>query len=484
MELNILKSWLFEAADILRGPVDQSDYKAYIFPLLFLKRISDVYDEERNEALEEYGEDFNDEHRFVIPEGCHWEDIRQTTTNVGNKLQISMRNIESSNPYTLHGIFGDTQWTNKDKLSDALLMDLIEHFSEKNLGNRNVNPSTMGDAYEFLIERFADLSNKKAGEFYTPRSVVRLMTMILAPKEKMSIYDPACGTGGMLLEAIDYLKKQDQEFRNLKLYGNEKNLTTASIARINMFLHDITDFEIVRADTLRYPTFFENDSLKKFDLVIANPPFSLKNWGRNLWSTDQRNSIGVLPPESNGDFAWILHMLNSLKDDGKMAVVLPHGVLYRAGAEQKIRRYLLENDFIEAVIGLGPNLFYGTSFSACIIVINKRKESSKINKVQFIDASKMYKAKKSQNVMLDDHVTTTFNLYNSYRNKENLSLITDLESIKENNYNLNLSLYISPLEVLVMENLQEAYNKMNGTYLLSKEADNKLIEMLLQLEEF
>jgi type I restriction enzyme M protein len=483
MELNILKSWLFEAANILRGPVDQSDYKAYIFPLLFLKRISDVYDEEKTEAIREYGEDFADEHRFNIPAECHWEDIRKVTTDVGQKLQSSMRKIEVANPDSLYGIFGDTQWTNKEKLSDALLVDLIEHFSEKNLGNKNVNPNTMGSAYEYLIERFADLSNKKAGEFYTPRSVVRLMTMILNPQEKMSIYDPACGTGGMLLEAIDYLKKQGQEYRNLKLYGNEKNLTTSAIARINMFLHDITDFEIVRTDTLKKPAFFEEDKLKKFNLVIANPPFSLKNWGREEWENDERNNLGILPPKTNGDFAWILHMLKSLKENGKMAIVLPHGVLFRAGAEQKIRKEFLEKDYFETVIGLGPNLFYGTPIKTSIIILNKNKKQIKKDKVQFIDASSFYKPGKAQNSMLHEHVDGIYQLYKSYKNEEGLAAIVGMDKIRNEDYNLNITRYVEKVAEEDKVTLEEAYEEMVKAYQLSKRADDKVIEMLLKMEE-
>lgn len=483
MELKTLKSWLFEAANILRGPVDQSDYKAYIFPLLFLKRISDVYNEEKEEALKMYGRDFEDEHRFIIPDGAHWRDIRSTTKNVGDKLQKSMLKIESANPQTLHGIFGDTQWTNKEKLPDSLLINLIEHFSEYNLNNKNVTPSTMGDAYEYLIKKFADLSNKKAGEFYTPRKVVRLMTMILAPEEKMSIYDPACGTGGMLLEAIDYLKDHGREYRTLKLFGNEKNLTTSAIARINMFLHDIEDFEIVRTDTLKEPVFYDEDRLRKFDLVIANPPFSLKNWGHDEWQNDERNSLGILPPKTNGDFSWIIHMLSSLNDNGKMAIVLPHGVLFRGGVEQKLRKALLEQDLFEAVIGLAPNLFYGTNISACILVLNKKKAEDRKDKIQFIDASDLYKANSAQNYMLEEHVEETFCLYKANESVEGLSSIVTFDDIKANDFNMNISRYVEKPQVDDGITLEMAYEKMMKAYKSSMQADDEILEMLYVMEE-
>lgn len=260
LPLNVIETWLFKAADMLRGPVDAADYKTYIFPLLFFKRICDVYDEEYQKALEEAGGDieealFRENYHFVIPEGCHWKDVRSRTENVGQALSAAMRCIEKENQETLYEIFGDAQWTNKQLFSDKILIDLIEHFSEHNLSNSNVEPDLAGQAYEYLIKKFADLSNKKAGEFYTPRPVIRLMTLILQPKEGEMVYDPACGTGGMLLEAFNYVRTHGRDYRRLRLYGQEKNLTTSSIARMNIILHGLDDFTIVRGDTLRRPAF-------------------------------------------------------------------------------------------------------------------------------------------------------------------------------------------------------------------------------------
>lgn len=289
--LSQLEQYLSKAAWILKGPVDAADFKSYIFPLLFFKRISDVYSEEYQQALKESGGDeeyakLPEFHRFTIPEGCHWNDVRQTTTNVGQKLQYAFREIEKTNQKYLYGIFGDTQWSNKEKLSDELLVDLIEHFSSYILSNSTVESDLLGQAYEYLIKSFADQTNKKAGEFYTPRSVVHLMTEILNPQSGDTVYDPACGTGGMLLEAINHVKKMGKDARTLKLFGQEKNLTTSTISRMNMFLHNIEDFSIVRGDTLRNHAFFNGDELATFDCVIANPPFSLKNWGAKYWEQD------------------------------------------------------------------------------------------------------------------------------------------------------------------------------------------------------
>ena len=326
-----LESHLWESANILRGPVDAADFKTYIFPLLFFKRICDVWDEEYQEIVDETGDEqlacFPESHRFQIPQDCHWNDVRAKAANIGAALHHAMRGIEQANPDTLYGVFGDAQWSNKDRLSDALLKDLIEHFSRISFDNQNIASDVLGDAYEYLIKKFADATNKKAGEFYTPRSVVRLMIDMLDPKEGQTIYDPACGTGGMLLAAVQHVHEQHGDVKRLwgKLYGQEKNLTTSSIARMNLFLHGIEDFQIVRGDTLRNPAFFDGDRLASFDCVIANPPFSLEKWGEELWINDPfgRNFAG-LPPSSSGDFAWVQHMVKSMADDtGRMAVVLP-----------------------------------------------------------------------------------------------------------------------------------------------------------------
>ncbi|MCB0035558.1 MAG: SAM-dependent DNA methyltransferase, partial [Anaerolineales bacterium] len=356
----------------------RTDWKSYILPLLFFKRICDVWDEEHVEMLETYGQDFADEHRFQLPEGCHWNDVRETPLNVGTALNNALRGIESANQKHLYGVFGDAQWTNKDRLPDALLKDLFEHFSKLSLGNKDVKNDVMGDAYEYLIKQFADSTNKKAGEFYTPRSVVRLMVDMLDPQEGETVYDPACGTGGMLLAAVAHVRETGGDPRTFfgKLYGQERNLTTASVARMNMLLHGIEDFAIERGDTLRNPVFSDPDTggLATFDCVIANPPFSLKDWGLEVWESDPwARPFAGLPTKSSGDFAWVQHMIKSMKaNTGRMAVVLPQGALFRGGAEGDIRQKLLEMDLVEAVIGLAPNLFYGTGLAACILILRQR----------------------------------------------------------------------------------------------------------------
>ncbi len=444
-----LEQHLAKAAWILKGPVDAADFKVYIFPILFFKRISDVYDEEFQKILKESGGDRNyaglsDFHRFAIPQGCHWNDVRAVTTNVGQALQNSFREIEKTNQRFLYGIFGDAPWTNKEKLPDHLLTDLIEHFSEYNLSNENVNPDILGQAYEYLIKQFADLTNKKAGEFYTPRSVVHLMGLIIDPNEGESVYDPACGTGGMLLECIESLRRQGKDPRTLKLFGQERNVTTSSIARINMFLHGVEDFEIGRGDTLRNPAFYEGDKIAAFDCVIANPPFSLKKWGDDLWMNDPygRNFAGT-PPGGNGDLAWVQHMIKSMSyPHGRVAVVLPHGALFRKGKEGEIRKKILEMDILEAVIGLGPNIFYGASLAACILVFRANKVDSKKGQVLFIDASDQIKVGRAQNYLEQEHIDRIYSWYQVFRDVDNCSKVATLAEISKNDGNLNIPLYV------------------------------------------
>lgn len=484
LSLSQLEQYLSKAAWILKGPVDASDFKVYIFPLLFFKRLSDVYDEEYLQALEESDGDMEyaslpEFHRFEIPADCHWKNVRETTSNIGLAIEKALRGIEQANQEYLYGIFGDAQWSNKNKLSDRLLVDLIEHFSQYNLSNSNVDADLLGNAYEYLIKHFADLTNKKAGEFYTPRSVVHLLGLILDPKEGESIYDPACGTGGMLLECVDHLKEQGNDYRTLKLYGQEKNLTSSSIARMNMFLHGIEDFEIHRGDTLRSPAFFEADGLKTFDCVIANPPFSLKDWGADNWVNDPygRNIAGT-PPKGNGDMAWVQHMIKSMNSTGRMTVVLPHGALFRKGAEGKIRQALLEQDLLEAVIGLGPNIFYGTQLAACVMVFKQQKERDKRGKVLFIDASEQVRVGRAQNFLEKEHVSQIFNWFQGYQDAENYVKVASLEDIQENDFNLNIPLYVEKIIEDNLPTVEEALADLKTAWEASLEAEEKFKNVL------
>ncbi|MBL8021696.1 MAG: SAM-dependent DNA methyltransferase [Leptospirales bacterium] len=487
--LSQLESHLWESANILRGPVDAADFKTYVFPLLFFKRLSDVHDEEYAAALQEGSDDeeyalFPQNYRFQIPKGCHWIDVRAKATNVGQALQKALRGIEKANPETLYGIFGDAQWTNKDRLSDALLRDLIEHFSKINLGNEAADSDILGQSYEYLIKKFADATNKKAGEFYTPRSVVRLLVNILDPHAGESVYDPACGTGGMLIEAIHHVREHHEDDRTLwgKLFGQEKNLTTSAIARMNLYLHGSSDFQIVRGDTLRQPAFFSVDALATFDCVIANPPFSLEKWGEEVWTSDPfgRNFAGM-PPGKSGDYAWVQHMIKSMAPvSGRMAVVLPHGALFRMGKEGEIRKKILGMDLLEAVIGLGPNLFYGTGLAACVLVFRQKKRKDRKNKILIIDASREFKTGRAQNELLPEHVDRIYKWYKDCKDVEGTVKVVSLSDVAINDFNLNIPRYVEPRSDQEVMSVEEAKKQLLSSVEAAFAAEEKLISLLMK----
>ncbi|MEU4417092.1 type I restriction-modification system subunit M [Nocardia salmonicida] len=469
-----LEQYLAKAADLLRGSIDQADFKAYIFPLMFFKRISDVYMEEFAEALEESGGDhefaaFAENHRFAIPDGSLWDDVRSRTENIGTALQQAFREIEKANPETLFGIFGNANWTNKDKLPDRKLADLIEHFSSKALTNAAVAPDVFGNAYEYLIKRFADQSNKKAGEYYTPRSVVSLLINILDPQEGETVYDPACGTGGMLIEVIEHVKAAGGSPKTLwgKLYGQEKVLTTSAIARMNLLLHGIEDFKIIREDTLRMPAFFTGNHLAQFDCVVANPPFSLKNWGESEWPSDKwgRNQFGGVPPKGYADWAWVQHMLTSARPGtGRVAVVLPQGALFRQGTEGKIRTSIVKAGFIEAVIGLAPNLFYGTGLAACVLILRRRKQPDNQRKVLFINGESLFKRGRNQNTLEPEHAQQLLNAYETFDDISGLAHVAPAAEIAANGYNLNIPLYVAPADTAEKLTLADALGDLEAAH--------------------
>ncbi len=487
--LQALERHLWEAAHIITGPIDASDYKTYIFPILFFKRVCDVYDEEFAQAMEFYGDEemarSPEQHRIQVPEGCHWRDVIETTSDVGKTLKSAFMGIEKANE-RLYGIFGDASWTNKERLPDHLLLQLLNHFNKMDLSVQHVRVDDMGRAYEYLIKRFADKANKKAGEFYTPRSIVRLMVNILDPQPGETVYDPACGTGGMLLETVHHVKEQGGDPRLLTLKGQEKNLTTEAIARMNLYLHGMEDFEVRRGDTLRDPKFLVADRLEQFDCVIANPPFSLKEWGYDSWSLDPFNRHGFgLAPKTNGDFAWVMHMYSSMKTSGRMAIVLPHGVLFRSGAEAKIRKKLLDQGVIEAVIGLAGNLFYGTGIPACILILRKTERNKA--PVLFINAEEIYTKGRAQNTMSLEQSDEIYGIYQSQNKKaheqEGVSRWVEYIELKENDFNLNIARYVQkPLEeetITVEEALRDFKEKLSA---LEKAEDE--LELLLEREGF
>jgi type I restriction enzyme M protein len=487
LTLSQLTSYLWEAANILRGsPVDRTDWKSYILPLLFFKRICDQWDEENAAMLAEYGEDFADQHRFQLPEGAHWNDVRATPKNVGTALSNAMRAVEAANQKHLYGVFGDAQWTNKDRLPDELLKDLIEHFSSLLIGNASVASDVMGDAYEYLIKQFADATNKKAGEFYTPRSVVRLMVDIVDPQEGETVYDPACGTGGMLLAAVEHVHARGGDPRTFfgKIFGQEKNLTTASVARMNLFLHGLEDFVIERGDTLRNPVFADASTggLGTFDVVIANPPFSLEAWGRELWESDPwGRAFAGLPTDSNADMAWVQHMVASMATGtGRMAVVLPQGALFRSGVEGQIRQHLLKADLVEAVIGLAPNLFYGTGLAACVLVLRRHKAPARQGKVIVIDASSLFRRGRAQNFLEPEHASQIHGWVSAFADVEDRARVVGLEEIEQERWTLNISRYVLLPIGADIPPLPEAVAAFKDALVKCREAEDQLRTVMLE----
>jgi type I restriction enzyme M protein len=443
-----LESYLWGAAVLLRGTIDAGDYKQFIFPLLFYKRLCDVFDEETVTALRDSGGDqdfalFPENHRFQVPADAHWRELRKVNRDVGRGLQQAMRAIETANPDKLFGIFGDAQWTNKDRLSDAMLRDLIEHFSTLELTVANLPEDELGQGYEYLIKKFADDSGHTAAEFYTNRTVVHLMTEMLDVQPGESVYDPTCGSGGMLLSCIAHLRSQKMEWRNVKLYGQERNLMTSSIARMNCFLHGIEDFRIERGDTLAEPKLVEGDRLQRFDVVLANPPYSIKQWNRDAFAADPwgRNVFGV-PPQGRADYAFQQHILQSLKPKtGRCAVLWPHGVLFRK-EEAEMRRKLIEADLIECVLGLGPNLFYNSPMEACVLVCRTQKPKTRRGKILFINAVNEVTRERAQSFLTDEHLQRVVRAYQDFQDEPGFTRVVPIEEIRAKEGNLSIPLYV------------------------------------------
>lgn len=443
-----LEDYLWGAANILRGMIDAADFKQYIFPLLFFKRVSDLWDEEFKRALDESDGDlsyaeFAENHRFQIPAGCHWDDIRKKSIDVGAALQQALNGIEKANFEMLHDVFGDAQWTNKRRMSDEKMLDLIEHFNQMNLSVANVPHDIMGEGYEYLIKKFADDSGHTAAEFYTNRTVVKLMTQITDPKSTESIYDPTCGSGGILLSSALHLKAQGKEYRTLKLYGQELNLITSAIARINMFMHNVDEFLIVQGDTLDSPQILENDELKQFDVIMANPPYSVKKWSQQKWMNDPfgRNIWGT-PPQGCADYAFQQHIMKSLNPEtGRSVVLWPHGVLFR-DSEAGIRKRMIEEDYVDAVIGLGKNLFYNSSMESCLLVCRMKKPAERKGKIIFIDAKEELHIERTNAWLEPQHIKKISETYWKFKDEAGFAKVMSILEVLANNGNLSLQLYV------------------------------------------
>lgn len=448
MTIDELKSYLWQSAVLLRSNIDAGAYKQYIFPLMFFKRICDVYDEETEKAIAKYGDDIDlypeeELHTFIVPKGHHWNDVRQVTEDVDRAIVTAFKEIEKVNGEKMTGIFGDGAWTNKNRLPDRLLKDLLEHFSSRSLSLENCPEDELGNGYEYLIKQFADDSGHTAQEFYTNRTVVHLMTEILQPQSGESVYDPTCGSAGMLISCIAHLKENGQEWRNIQAYGQEINQLTCAIGRMNLFLHGVEDFHIVNDDTLKNPAFIEHGQLQQFDIVLANPPYSIKQWDRGAFENDKygRNFLGT-PPQGRADFAFFQHIIKSMKPDtGRCAILFPHGVLFR-GEETDIRKKLVESDLVECVIGIGKNLFFNSPMDACIVICRTCKPFDRRGKVLFINAKDEVTRKNSESYLEDTHIEKIAGVYHRFETIDGFSAIADNDSILEHDGKLSIALYV------------------------------------------
>ncbi|MDF5700445.1 type I restriction-modification system subunit M [Vibrio parahaemolyticus] len=536
ISLEELKTWLWGSANIMRGTVDSSDFKNYIFGLLFLKRLSDVFDERVEAVMEEEGCSVEEAMALIqednpeqfVPVYARWNKLIERTENIGEYIDEAFAEIEHQNP-SLEKVLTAIQFGDKEKLSNDLLTRLLRHFNQHKLGNKNLyKADLLGDAYEYLIGKFADDAGKKGGEFYTPHEVVELIVKLIDPQPGHEIYDLTCGCGGMLVESARHIKENYENGTimgkpNCKLYGQEKNLGTWAIAKLNMFLHNL-DGDIKRGDTLVNPLHKNGEGLQTFDRVIANPPFSQSKWWEPLelndgkiidgksgkernvkYSTDLKDPYGRfglgVAPRTKADLAFVQHMVASTKDDGRIGVVVPHGVLFREGDEGKIRKGMLigndefKGDLIEGVVGLPPALFFNTGIAAAVLIINKNKPAALKNKVIFVDASAEFGEGKAMNYLRESDIRRITTEYSKAKQtlvdvgeqtedklSELLDAVTvdkylrvvDIAEIKKNDFNLNISRYIDTSEQEEIINIQNTLDNLHSLELQLKEVDKQL----------
>lgn len=490
-----LESYLWGAATLLRGLIDASDYKQYIFPLLFFKRLSDVWDEDYREAYEDSQDDgyatatAND--RFTIPEGAHWKDARDASRDVGRTLLNAYQAIEVANPQRLQGVFGNASWTDKAQMPDETLKNLIEHFSKHTLSLANVPEDELGNGYEYLIKQFADDSGHTAQEFYTNRTLVHLMAQMLEPKTGETIYDPTCGTGGMLISCLAEVKRNGGDTRTMGLYGQELINITAAIARMNLVLHGVADFDIRSGNILHDPALIEGDRLKTFDVVLANPPYSIKTWNREAWQSDPwgRNFLGT-PPQGRADYAFFQHILKSMDPKtGRCAILFPHGVLFR-NEEAEMRTRLVESDLAECVLGLGPGLFYNSPMEACVVICRSSKQDDRKGKIQFIDASDRFAQRRGMTYLSNANQREIAEVYLGFRQVSGFSSIASIADVLENDGKFSIRRYVKrQTEQQTLDSLK-SLSEMWGTheregcgYWLEISALAERLERLLE-EEF
>ncbi|WP_346884891.1 type I restriction-modification system subunit M [Clostridium sp. UBA4395] len=480
-----LEKTLWDAADILRGELNAAQYMDYIFGLLFLKRMNDQFEIEQKKKIEEFAEmglpkeevnllieDPSIYENFYVPERARWSKLKDLTLNIGPELDKAFKAIEDEPKNAeLTGVLTTANYNDKERVPDKKLSQLLILFSELPLANENLeSKDILGNAYEYLIKKFADQGGTKGGEFYTPEQVVKTLVGIVKPKEGESIYDPTTGSGGMLIHSTHYIEEHGGNPKNVSLNGQEINLSTWAICKMNMLFHDATGAEIKKGDTIREPKHTNGGVLKTFDVVLANPPFSLKNWGEEEAKADAYGRfVYGIPPKSYGDLAFVEHMIASLNSKGRMGTVVPHGVLFRGGAEGKIRKGLLDKntDLIEAIIGLPQNIFYGTGIPAALLIINKDKAENRKGKILFIDASSGFIKDGNKNKLRDEDIEKIIETFDNFEAVEKYAEVVLLKTIEENDYNLNISRYVDTSEEeveididLVLQDIRELKMKI------------------------
>ncbi|MGJ9458526.1 type I restriction-modification system subunit M [Oceanobacillus sp. CF4.6] len=497
LTLQELEKTLWDAADILRGELNAAVYKDYIFGLMFLKRMNDQFSAEREKKKSEFVKQGMDTEEvemllkeptmyetFFIPESARWDNLKKLTLNIGPELDKAFKSLEDEPKNAeLIGVLTTANYNDKERVPDKKLSQLLLLFDKHNLAYENLeNPDVLGDAYQYLIKEFADDGGTKGGEFYTPREVVKVLVNILKPQEGDRIYDPTVGSGGMLIESMHYIKDHGGNSKNVSLFGQEINLSTWAICKMNMLFHFAKGADIRKGDTIRNPMHTEGGALKTFDMILANPPFSLSNWGQEEAQGDPYNRFNYgIPPKSYGDLGFVSHMVTSLNQRGKLGTVVPHGVLFRAGTEGKIRKGYLKDDLIEAVIGLPSNVFYGTSIPAALIIINKSKPIESKGKVLFIDASQGFVKDGNKNKIGEEDISSIVKSFNSFEDEEKYSAVVDLDTIKENDYNLNISRYVDISEDEEVVNVDAVLQEIKEIKVRHQDTELKLNGYLKEL---
>ena len=475
--LEALKSHLWKAADILRGSLDAQEYRQPVMTILFLKRLNDLFEENVEKLVKEGNSQKKAEqkfrHKFFVPETARWNVLADAPSNLGEIIDNVCRDIEKEVP-KLEGVLTNTKYNDKRKYPDDKLRKLIAHFNELSLKNQNLEKEDIfGDAYEYLLETFADETKKKGGEFFTPREIVQLLVNITKPQEGMKISDPTCGSGGMLVLSRKYVKDHGGNIEDLVLDGQESNYGNFGMCKMNLVLHGMENFRIEFGDTLLEPKLVDGGVLKKYDRVLANFPFSM-DWDNSTASKDPWNrfAYGIAPAKDKADYAFILHMLSSLNEKGQACIICSQGVLFRGGEEGKIRKNMivgskennLQGDVIEGIIALPQKMFWGTSIPACILVLNKNKPAKRKNKIIFIYGAKDFEEGKNRNKLRKEDITKIVSAFDKFEDVDKYCHVADIAELEENEFNLNVPRYVDISEPEEPIDIQQAYNDLKDTY--------------------